>query len=36
MMEAMSNTEFTYWMAFFTLETEDTEAAIEKAKQEAR
>jgi hypothetical protein len=36
MMEAMSNSEFTYWMAFFELEHEDTEEAIEEAKRNAR
>lgn len=36
MMEAMSNVEFTEWMAFFELECEDSEAATEEARRNAR
>ena len=36
MMEAMSSTEFTQWMAFFELEYEETEEAIEEARRNAR
>jgi hypothetical protein len=36
MMECLSNKEFTEWMAFYEMEQEDTEAAIEEAKRNAR
>jgi hypothetical protein len=35
MMEAMSSTEFTGWMAYCELEAEDIERAREEAKQNA-
>jgi hypothetical protein len=36
MMEAMSSTEFTYWMAFFELEHKETEERIEEIRRDAR
>lgn len=36
MMECLSNREFTEWMAFYELEQEDTEEAIEESKRNAR
>jgi hypothetical protein len=36
MMGCLSNQEFTEWMTFYEMEQEDSEAAIEEAKREAR
>jgi hypothetical protein len=36
MMEAMPNTEFIEWQAWFQLKSEDEEAALEEAKQNSR
>lgn len=36
MIETMSSTEFTYWMAFFELEHKDTEDMIEEMRRNAR
>jgi 1,2-phenylacetyl-CoA epoxidase PaaB subunit len=36
MMEAMSNQEFINWQAYFQLQAEDEEAALEEARQNAR